>query len=784
MPQPVPTMRALPSRQLCALPHLPILLLSWSLASPSITFGQSILPTPIFNDVYLSRSFVNQVHLLAERMITTGCQAFDPFTGVPSRAYCPDRVVTRGEAAVLIVRSLYSIKNGDPDSFINSNPPYPTGTAYFPEDVPVGHPFFPYVQMIAYLKITNGCRTNAFCVDDPVTHGQLAVLTWRAIQWRAAQYPLPYTPPVPQACQTDYYTDVLQGDAFCPYIVAIANSVYSAIPSGCPSGYFCRDWGGTRGNTAFYSVGGILGQNSVPSLPNAGSLPQYNEVGNPNECTHGDLVFNNYIIPVALSSGAPALIADAGVAATSTNDANVWSYYTKADLIWSDPSNPSNTFTLFSNTQYAPGAAGGARVTSPPINLNASQNFLAVPDQSIYSACLAGGNAIKLSTHNEPVGFSVKAGTPTTLYPGMTRSVTIRGSSLERMTNVYGTYVGAVNGSGQTYSYRPASNVSFNSSTYEATISLTVPPDATVGPSSLLVYALSPNTSVPWATGVGGLFVGDPTPILNPLNPNTGVQGSIVSTTLTGSGFGGSPRVCVNGVCSSSGFVSVNGLVITHSTLCPVPCNAVAIIANLGNATVGSYSISVQSTGAQGNGFVTPDGGSFPFSQTQMFTVVGSGPIISSVQPDNSRQGDVTAVNITGQFLQAATLSGDGDLSISNVATTANQLSATIAVSGASAIGAHTITVSSAAGVVAITFYVFPTVAISGDDAVPEGDTSQFSVSLSSPSPNEPIILSISTSSGTGGARFVQNGLETEQLTVTSATLVTIVGGGPKQQRR
>jgi hypothetical protein len=42
-------------------------------------------------------------------------------------------------------------------------------------DVPIGHPFFRFVQALVAAGITAGCGGGRFCVDDPITRGQMAV---------------------------------------------------------------------------------------------------------------------------------------------------------------------------------------------------------------------------------------------------------------------------------------------------------------------------------------------------------------------------------------------------------------------------------------------------------------------------------------------------------------------------------------------------------------------------------------------------------------------------------
>jgi hypothetical protein len=54
-------------------------------------------------------------------------------------------------------------------------------TASFPTDVPTTHPFFRFVEALARSGISGGCGTGAFCPDDPVTRGQMAVFLATAL---------------------------------------------------------------------------------------------------------------------------------------------------------------------------------------------------------------------------------------------------------------------------------------------------------------------------------------------------------------------------------------------------------------------------------------------------------------------------------------------------------------------------------------------------------------------------------------------------------------------------
>jgi len=122
--------------------------------------GWCQLPQPIFTDVPATAPYYNEVNLLRERLITTGCSTS------PQQMYCPNfntdgatpYYLTRGQAAVLIIRSLYSGLTGSPDAFTAPTTPYFS-------DVPSTHLLFAHIQKLKELGITSGCSATDFCPD-------------------------------------------------------------------------------------------------------------------------------------------------------------------------------------------------------------------------------------------------------------------------------------------------------------------------------------------------------------------------------------------------------------------------------------------------------------------------------------------------------------------------------------------------------------------------------------------------------------------------------------------
>jgi hypothetical protein len=116
----------------------------------------------MFTDVPAGQPFAPWIEELAREAITGGCSSNPP-------QYCPEAGVTRGEAAVLLLRAKHGAGYQPPDA---------TGTFV---DVPVGHPLAGWIEQLAREGITGGCATSParYCPDDPVTRGQMAVFLVR-----------------------------------------------------------------------------------------------------------------------------------------------------------------------------------------------------------------------------------------------------------------------------------------------------------------------------------------------------------------------------------------------------------------------------------------------------------------------------------------------------------------------------------------------------------------------------------------------------------------------------
>ena len=56
----------------------------------------------------------------------------------------------------------------------------PPGVATF-SDVPTSHPFFQFVEALVASGITVGCGSGLYCVDTPITRGEMAVFLSKAL---------------------------------------------------------------------------------------------------------------------------------------------------------------------------------------------------------------------------------------------------------------------------------------------------------------------------------------------------------------------------------------------------------------------------------------------------------------------------------------------------------------------------------------------------------------------------------------------------------------------------
>lgn len=128
-----------------------------SVAAPATPTGT------VFADVPASDPLAAWIEALYAASLTEGC-------GTNPLRYCPTQSVTRAQMAIFLLRA----KHGP--GYV---PPAPTVQTF--ADVPLTHPFAPWIYRIAAEGITSGCATgpSRYCPDNPVTRAQVAVFLIR-----------------------------------------------------------------------------------------------------------------------------------------------------------------------------------------------------------------------------------------------------------------------------------------------------------------------------------------------------------------------------------------------------------------------------------------------------------------------------------------------------------------------------------------------------------------------------------------------------------------------------
>lgn len=152
---------------------------------------------------------------LYERGITKGCD---------DTRYCPDRAVTRGEMASLLVRS-FGLKGSSGDIFGD-------------DDASVHEAA---IEALAANGITSGCAPGRFCPDRGVTRGEMATFLTRIL----------HLPDAPSAGFRDTVGS--------PHAQAIDSLAASGITKGCTADSFCPNDQVTRAQVASFLVRALGG---------------------------------------------------------------------------------------------------------------------------------------------------------------------------------------------------------------------------------------------------------------------------------------------------------------------------------------------------------------------------------------------------------------------------------------------------------------------------------------------------------------------------------------------
>lgn len=147
---------------------------------------------------------------LYELGITRGCD---------TTRYCPDRSVTRGEMATMLVRA-FGLSGSTGDVFVDDN-------ASIHESA---------IETLAANGVTNGCAPERFCPDRSVTRAEMASFLTRILE----------LPPAPSGAFSDTSSSV--------HASAIDALADAGITRGCSDDAFCPQSQVTRAQLASFLI--------------------------------------------------------------------------------------------------------------------------------------------------------------------------------------------------------------------------------------------------------------------------------------------------------------------------------------------------------------------------------------------------------------------------------------------------------------------------------------------------------------------------------------------------
>ncbi|HLF26430.1 MAG TPA: fibronectin type III domain-containing protein [Anaerolineae bacterium] len=275
----------------------------------------------------------------------------------------------------------------------------------------------------------------------------------------------------------------------------------------------------------------------------------------------------------------------------------------------------------------------------------------------------AGGRLLAVEA---PVGVSaapvINSLSPTAALVGSTFTLTVNGVNLSNAS--------ALN-------INPATGVTvsnLSSTASQATATITISPSAATGARNISV------TTPGGASGVLPFTINAPAPAptLTTLSPTSAMPGSVFTLTLNGANLGNASAVNFN---PSSG-ISVSNISASSSQV-------TALVNISTSAPVGAVNVSV----------TTPSGASNSLS----FSVNAAlpAPMITSLAPISALQGNTFTLTINGSNLlnaSAVNFNPSTGVTISNLSSTANQVTATVSLSASAATGARTVSVTTPGG--------------------------------------------------------------------------------------
>jgi streptogramin lyase len=201
------------------------------------------------------------------------------------------------------------------------------------------------------------------------------------------------------------------------------------------------------------------------------------------------------------------------------------------------------------------------------------------------------------------------------------------------------------------------------------------------------------------ATAPFSLTINPLPPTLLSINPATGVQGTAVPITLTGTNFVAGASVTVG-----NPGVTVSNVVVASAS------QITATFTIAGGATLGATNVEVTTSGGT--------------SSPVVFTVLPPTPVLTSISPSAGTVGRNIAVTLTGSnFVPGATVNVTGGVTVSNVTVvSASQITATFAIPSTATPGPVNVTLGTAGGTSgAVVFTIDPGLTITTASPLPTG---------------------------------------------------------------
>ena len=323
-------------------------------------------------------------------------------------------------------------------------------------------------------------------------------------------------------------------------------------------------------------------------------------------------------------------------------------------------------------TDFVPGATtvavSGSGITVGNVSVASATTLTA--DFVIEAGAEIGGREVTVTTASGTSAsrtFTVNPQPPTltSVAPsqgvrGTTVAVTLTGTNfLSGATTV------AVSGSDVT-----VSDVSVASAT-SLTANFAIGSGAALGARDVTV------STVGGTSGAQTFTVNPVAPTLTAVSPTTGVQGTTVAVTLTGTNFiSGATTVAVSG-----SNVTVNNVSVSSGT----SLTADFVIAS--GAALGDRNVTVTTAGGT--------------TAAKTFTVNPPAPTLTAISPTSGVQATTVAVTLTGtNFVSGATVAVSGsNVTVSNVTVvSATSITADFVIASTAAAGARTVTVTTSGG--------------------------------------------------------------------------------------